>query len=115
MLRPAIEKWAGATTKTEACHRLAAAGIAAGPCLSDAEVVRDPHVTARSMLVEVPRTDGVAQPVLVPASPVRLSGVGPSPEIRPPWLGEHTDDVLGTELGLGPGDLAALRADGVIA
>jgi crotonobetainyl-CoA:carnitine CoA-transferase CaiB-like acyl-CoA transferase len=115
VLRPAIEKWAGAMTKTEACHRLAAAGIAAGPCLSDAEVVRDPHVTARSMLVEVPRTDGVAQPVLVPASPVRLSGAGPSPEIRPPWLGEHTDDVLGAELGLGPGDLAALRADGVIA
>jgi hypothetical protein len=29
-------------TKAEACQRLAVAGIAAGPCLSDAEVVHDP-------------------------------------------------------------------------
>jgi formyl-CoA transferase len=115
VLRPAIEAWASAMTKTEACHRLAAAGIAAGPCLSDAEVVADPHVAARSMLVELPRTDGVAQPVLAPASPVRLSEAARGAEVRPPWLGEHTDEVLGTELGLGASELAALRADGVIA
>jgi crotonobetainyl-CoA:carnitine CoA-transferase CaiB-like acyl-CoA transferase len=114
VLRPAIETWAAAMTKIEACHRLAAAGIAAGPCLSDAEVVHDPHVAARSMLVEVPRPDGVTQPVLVPASPVRLSEAAPSAEVRPPWLGEHTDEVLGAELGLGPAELAALRADSVI-
>ena len=29
-------------------------------------------------------------------------------------LGEHTDEVLAAELGLGPRDLAALRAGGVI-
>ena len=115
VLRPAIETWARAMTKVEACHQLAAAGIAAGPCLSGAEVVTDPHVVARSMLVELPRTDGVAQPVLVPASPVRLSGAAPGPEVRPPWLGEHTEEVLGAELGLAPEELAALRADGVIA
>jgi formyl-CoA transferase len=115
LLRPAIEAWASAMTKTEACHRLAAAGIAAGPCLSDAEVVADPHVAARSMLVELPRTDGVAQPVLAPASPVRLSEAARGAEVRPPWLGEHTDEVLGTELGLGADELAALRAAGVIA
>lgn len=114
VLRPAIETWAKAMTKAEACQRLAAAGIAAGPCLSDAEVVHDPHVAARSMLVELPRPDGMAQPVLVPASPVRLSDAAPSSEVRPPWLGEHTDEVLGAELGLGPGELTALRADGVI-
>jgi crotonobetainyl-CoA:carnitine CoA-transferase CaiB-like acyl-CoA transferase len=114
VLRPAVEAWASDMTKTEACHRLAAAGIAAGPCLSGAEVVTDPHVTARSMLVELPRTDGVAQPVLAPASPVRLSGAAGGGEVRPPWLGEHTDEVLAAELGLGPGELAALRADGVI-
>ena len=34
---------------------------------------------------------------------------------RPPWLGEHTSAVLRAELGLGAGELDALRADGVIA
>ncbi|MCW2916812.1 MAG: putative acyl-CoA transferase/carnitine dehydratase [Actinomycetia bacterium] len=114
VLRPAIETWASRLTKAEACHRLGTAGIAAGPCLSDAEVVTDPHVASRSMLVELPRTDGIDQPVLIPGNPVRLSAVPASPETRPPWLGEHTDAVLAAELGLEPHELQALRADGVI-
>ena len=28
------------------------------------------------------------------------------PETRVPWLGEHTNDVLAAELGLGPAELA---------
>jgi hypothetical protein len=36
------------------------------------------------------------------------------PERRVLWFGEHTDDLLGAELGLSPDELAALRADGVI-
>ena len=115
VLRPAIEAWAGGMTKAEACQALTGAGIAAGPCLADAEVVADPHVAARDMLVEIPRPDGVEQPVLVPGNPVRMSEAGLTAEGRPPWLGEHTGEVLSSELGLGPGELAALREDGVIA
>jgi crotonobetainyl-CoA:carnitine CoA-transferase CaiB-like acyl-CoA transferase len=65
--------------------------------------------------VEVPRTDGVAEPVLVPGNPVKMTNVAEGPEARMPWLGEHTDAVLGAELGLDAPALAALRADGVIA
>jgi formyl-CoA transferase len=114
-LRPGIESWAASMTRLEACVALGAAGIAAGPCFVDEEVVRDPHVAARDMLVEMPRTDGVAQPVLVPGNPVKLSGVAEGPETRVPWLGEHTDAVLRTELGLPDEELAELRKSGVIA
>ncbi len=114
MLRPAIEGWAADKTRLQACEALSAAGIAAGPCVTDDEVVADPHVAARSMLVEVPRTDGVEQPVLVPGNPVKLSGVAEGPETRVPWLGEHTDEVLAAELGLSAADLTKLRDDGVI-
>jgi len=113
-LRPALETWACAMTKVEACQALSAAGLAAGPCLTDEEVVADPHVAARDMLVAVPRGDGVSQPVLVPGNPVRLSAVAAEPARRPPWLGEHTDAVLGAELGLATAELALLRADEVI-
>ena len=101
-LRPAIESWASGMTKMEASQALGAAGLAAGPCLEDEEVVKDPHVAARGMLIPISRTDGVAQPVLTPGSPVRLSDVPPSAaaSVRPPWLGEHTDSVLSAELGL---------------
>ncbi len=114
VLRPAIEGWAAGRTKVQACDDLAVAGIAAGPCYADEEVVADEHVAARHMLVEMPRTDGVEQPVLVPGNPVKLSDMAEGPERRVPWLGEHTDEVLAAELGLDADALAALRAAGAI-
>jgi len=66
--------------------------------------------------VEIPRTDGVPQPVLTPGNPVRMSAVPRRPAARrPPWLGEHTAEVLSAELGMSDEQLAALRDDGVIA
>lgn len=115
VIRPAVEAWAADKTRVEACEAMSAAGIAAGPCFRDEEVVADPHVAARNMLVELPRTDGVAEPVLIPGNPVKMTQVAEGPETRVPWLGEHTDEVLATELGLTEDELAALRADGVIA
>jgi formyl-CoA transferase len=114
VLRPAIEGWAADKTKIEACQACAAAGVAAGPCLAAEDVVTDEHVAARGMLVEVPRTDGVPQPVLVPGNPVKLSAVAEGPETRVPWLGEHTDELLRTELGLADDEIKTLRADGVL-
>jgi crotonobetainyl-CoA:carnitine CoA-transferase CaiB-like acyl-CoA transferase len=114
-VRAAIEGWAASRTKVEAAAALSAAGLASGPCLTPPEVIADPHVAARDMLVEVARTDGVDDPILVPGNPVKMSAVAEGPEARVPWLGEHTDEVLGAELGLGDADFARLRAEGVIA
>jgi crotonobetainyl-CoA:carnitine CoA-transferase CaiB-like acyl-CoA transferase len=114
VIRPAVEEWASTRTKLEACHELSAAGVAAGPCNTAPDVIADPHVAARNMLVEAPRTDGVDDPVLVPGNPVKLSKMADGPETRVPWVGEHTDEVLRKELGLADGDLAELRAAGVI-
>ncbi len=113
-VRSAIETWAAPLTKVDAAARLSAAGLAAGPCLTPPEVIADPHVAARHMLVEVPRPDGVDEPVLVPGNPVKMSKVAEGPETRVPWLGEHTGEVLATELGLDADELDKLRADGVI-
>jgi formyl-CoA transferase len=114
VLRPAIEGWASSRGKLEACRELAAAGIPAGPCFDQEELVHDPHLAARDMLVEMPRPDGVEQPVLTPGNPVQLSKVSRGPETRVPWLGEHTAEVLRKELRLSEEELDVLRADGVI-
>jgi crotonobetainyl-CoA:carnitine CoA-transferase CaiB-like acyl-CoA transferase len=114
-IRPAIESWAGARSRRAACDALNAAGLVAGPVATDADVVADPHLAARHMLVEHPRCDGVTQPVLIPGLPVKFAEVAEGPESRVPWLGEHTDEVLSDELGLGSDELALLRADGTIA
>ena len=113
-IRPAIESWAATMTRLEACETLSAAGLAAGPCFRDSEVVVDPHVQAHNMLVELPRPDGGA-PVLVPGNPIKMSKVAEGPETRVPWLGEHTDDVLRAELALSDDELKSLRDDGAIA
>jgi len=115
VLAPAVEGWAASMTKLEACDVLAGAGIAAGPCLSDDEVARDPHLAARQMLISIERPDQPDRPVLVPASPVRMSGLLSEPDTPVPWLGQHTDEVLAVELGLAPDELAALHAQQVIA
>jgi len=115
VIRPAVEAWSQGRTKLDAARELAAAGIVAGPSNRAPDVIADPHVAARNMLVEVPRTDGVAEPVLVPGNPVKMSKVAEGPENRVPWLGEHTAEVLRSELGCDEARIADLMARGVVA
>jgi formyl-CoA transferase len=113
-IRPAVEAWLSTRTKLAASEELTAAGIVAGPSNSAPDVIADPHVAARNMLVEMPRSDGIDEPILIPGNPVKLSRMTEGPETRVPWVGEHTEEVLRTELGLGDGEFAKLRDSGVI-
>ncbi|MET0149728.1 MAG: CaiB/BaiF CoA-transferase family protein [Acidimicrobiales bacterium] len=113
-IRPAIEAWLADKTRLEATHLLSDVGIAAGPVHTSPEIIADEHVAKRHMIVEMERTDGVADPVLIPGNPVKLSAVAQGPETRIPWVGEHTTEVLQAELGLSGVELDQLRADGVI-
>ena len=113
-IRPAIEEWAREKTKIESCLELGAAGLAAGPCLRDDEVVVDRHLVVRDMLVEMPRPDGVAQPVVFPNNPIKMSATPDGPARRVPWFAEHTDEVLRADLALDDAALKDLHDAGVI-
>jgi formyl-CoA transferase len=115
VLRPAIERWASDKTRDEACADLAAAGIAAGPCLRDEELTTDPHIAAHRMLVGIARPDGGEPPVLLPGNPIRFHTAPTTADTRVPWVGEDTDSILAAELGLSDDQIGALRADGVVA
>jgi crotonobetainyl-CoA:carnitine CoA-transferase CaiB-like acyl-CoA transferase len=113
VIRPAVEAWARARTKLEASRALAEQGIVAGPSNDAADLRRDPHVREHGMVLEVARPDGGA-PLHVAGNPIKLSGsADPAPQ-RWPRLGEHTDEILARDLGLGAAECAALREDGVI-
>ena len=114
MFRPAIEAWASHMTKLEAVQQLSAAGIAAAPVQTAQEVLADPHLDQRNMLIEMERTDDVEAPVVIPGNPVKLSKMAEGPESRIPWLGEHTRSVLHDELGLDDAAIDQLVADGVV-
>jgi crotonobetainyl-CoA:carnitine CoA-transferase CaiB-like acyl-CoA transferase len=112
-LRPAIESWASTRTKAQVCEVLSEAGIAAGPCLRPEELVADPHIESHRMLLEIERTDGVAQPVLVPGNPIKLRGTTDD-HSGLPWLGQDTDEVLKEELGLSDSEIEKLRAESIV-
>jgi len=114
VIRPGIEGWASTMSKLEACQALSSAGVAAGPCYGADDVIGDPHVDDHHMLIEIPRTDDVPDPVITVGNPIKMSKVAEGPDVRPPWAGEHTDEVLRAELDLSDAELADLRADGVI-
>lgn len=114
ILRPGVKEWAADKTNIEACRALADAGVAAGPCLTAQQVIDDPHVAARNMLMEIPRPEG-GDPVLTPGNPIKMSRVSEGPDVRMPWLGEHTNEVLSAELGLDAHRIDELRKAGVIA
>ena len=114
VIRPAVDAWASQRTKLEAAQQLTEAGIVAGPSNRAPDVIADPHVAARHMLVEMPRSDGLDEPILIPGNPVKLSKMAEGPETRVPWVGEHTAEVLAAELGLDADRISELRADGVV-
>ena len=113
VIRPGVEEWTAGRTKLEAAQVFTAAGIAAGPSNRAPDVIADPHVAARNMLVSVPRTDG-GDDVLVPGNPVKLSNVAEGPESRVPWVGEHTTAVL-TSAGFSENEMAERIDHGAVA
>ena len=111
---PALEKWAENQTRSETSSLLAEANVASGPVLTAPEVVKDPHLEERNMIVALPRTDGINEPILIPGNPIKMSKVSEGPEMRVPWVGEHTDEVLTEELGLSETELENLKKTGII-
>jgi crotonobetainyl-CoA:carnitine CoA-transferase CaiB-like acyl-CoA transferase len=114
VIQPALQAWASDLTMTEAARLLAEAGLAAAPCTRPEAVAVDPHVVQHRMVVEVPRTDGVDEPVLVGGNPVKLSKMQEGPDRQVPLLGEHTAEVLTELLGVDDATVAGWVADGVV-
>ena len=87
-------------------------GIPVGAINNLAQVVEHPQVKARGSIVEIehPR----AGKLRVVGVPVRLSATPGSVRAPAPALGEHTATVLRELLGLGAGEIDALRAAGAL-
>jgi formyl-CoA transferase len=110
-LNAIIEEWTRGRSKHAAMQILAAAGVPCGACQDTGEVLADPHLRERAMIVEVDYpTRGTYRTV---GCPVKLSD-SPAAITRPPLLGEHTDELLSSLAGVDPDELDRLRADGVV-
>jgi crotonobetainyl-CoA:carnitine CoA-transferase CaiB-like acyl-CoA transferase len=90
---------------------LDAASVPAGVVQDAVDLLRDPQLRARGMLETVVAG---GRPLTVPSIPPRLERTPGRTEWAGPELGAHTDEVLGSLLGLSGEELARLRARGVI-
>ena len=88
------------------------AGVPCGPVNQMNEVFEDPQVKEREMVVTMKHPQRGDMPLL--ANPIKFSGTPVQYRLRPPDLGEHTDDVLSSLLGYDEMRLGELRSKGVI-
>lgn len=93
-LNAIVAGWSGLHSKSELTSLLGGE-VPYGPMNTIADIMRDPHVTARAMLAEVPNPAQDQKPWTVAANPLRFGAHGHGTLAAPPTLGGH-DDLLET-------------------
>jgi formyl-CoA transferase len=106
-----INEWTGRHTKFEVMRILGEAGVPCGAVLDSVELLNDPHLKQRGMIVTIKHP--VRGDFTMPGCPVRLED-SPVEVTAAPLLGEHNADVYGELLGLGAGQLEDLKREGII-
>jgi formyl-CoA transferase len=91
---------------------LESVGVPCGPINSIDQVMDDPQVQAREMVVQVDHPNaGLIQMV---ASPLKIPTAKVEVRFPPPMLGEHTEEILREQLGYDHKTIAELRTEQVI-
>jgi len=103
-----VEGWTSERSKHEVVKILAGAGVPCGACLDTGEVMTDPHLRARDMIVEVEHP--VRGRYVTVGNPIKLSASKTVIAVAP-VLGQHRGEIL-KELGYDEAEIKALEADG---
>jgi crotonobetainyl-CoA:carnitine CoA-transferase CaiB-like acyl-CoA transferase len=107
-----VRAWTAARASVKACcESLDAAAVPCAPVQRIDEVIADPQVAARGMMVE--QDHPVLGKIRLPNLPFRFSDCDTSPRGVAPLLGQHNRDVA-SRLGYSSAEIEALAADGVL-
>lgn len=107
-----VAEWVAERDQSEVLEIFEEAGVTASPIYDAADIIDDPHVQERGVLVEVPDAELGNVPMhnihpYLSETPGTFRSAAPS-------LGEHTDEVL-SEVGFSPDDITLFRERGLIA
>ena len=108
-----IEEWLHTFPSDEAAlHVLEEHRIPSAPVMSIVDTLSHAYFKARAMVRTVP--DPLLGEVTIPGFPLKFSAFPELPAIQAPLLGEHNAEVLNTQLGYTPDQVAALAAQGIL-
>ena len=107
-----VAQWTRTLLATDVETRCVAHDVPVATAYTSADIFADAHMAARGDLVSV--HDPVIGAVRQQSPYPRFVGSPVDVPLGAPRLGEHTDTVLQTLLGLGPDSIAALRNEGVL-
>jgi crotonobetainyl-CoA:carnitine CoA-transferase CaiB-like acyl-CoA transferase len=106
----ALGAWLATRTKHAAMADLQGVGVPAAAVMTNGDLVGDPHLRARGLMVTLEQAD--CTPREFPGFPLHFDEI--APDLRPtPALGAHNHEVL-DELGWSEAAIARLEADGAI-
>ena len=111
-LEPIIAEQTKQKSTAEWTALLDAVHVPSGAILNVEQVLEDPQVKARKMIVELMHPE--AGRLLVPGTPVKFSKTPAGISGPAPSLGEHNAKIYGELLGIAASELEQLKKDGVI-
>jgi formyl-CoA transferase len=106
-----IEEWTGTRTKHEVMKIMGEAGVPCGAVLDSVELLNDPHLRERGMIVTVDHP--VRGKFTMPGCPVKLDD-SPADITSAPLLGQHNREIYAAMMGFKDDDLELLKQQGVI-
>lgn len=110
-----LQPWFQTRTLDEVRRTFDGTSVCWGPYQTFRQLVEnDPRCSTRNPMFSVLEQPGIGE-YLVPGSPLHFSGLEREAPRRAPVLGEHTDQVLAEVLGMGDGQIGALRDRGIVA
>lgn len=106
-LEPVLNDALRLKTTTEWLTLFDAIGLPCGPLNDIPAAAEHPQVKAREMLVDIEHPSGIS--LRIPDTPVKLGRTPGGIQGPPPAIGQHTDEVLETLLGLSADEINDLR------
>ena len=90
------------------------AKIGCGPINSLSDVFNDPHVVSREMVMEMEHSKTGEKPLKLISNPIKMNETPVSYRYAPPLLGEHTNEILKTELNYNADQIKLLKDKKII-
>jgi CoA:oxalate CoA-transferase len=107
-----VREWVRQRTVREVVDKLVEYSVPVAPVLAPEDVVKDPHVLARNMIIELEHPQ--AGRLRMPNFPLKFSEEIARVERPAPLLGQHNEEVLTGLLGYTPEQVSELKKEGVL-